>query len=387
MSWLYFPVDSLRDIEPLLAEYFDYEWSMFNDAFEQVFNIYIQNGEYSPETEAQFLKVPSHKQSYIEALLIPSTNRLDSSKIHDTVMQVGKVLLLDFGDYDYNKLLQLYCDYLDEKTYTDMDMKIAHVFVFLTAIYQKYQQTNGFFGWEEALVNTTQAVYNTYVRPDMLKLYELFHEKKRIKSNSIRIEYNNEVINLDNFDNWFMNMITPYLDKYLGVSSLEEAQEELDRDYPNKGKRGRKKSNPVFDFILWRSSKILELSSFATPNVQINKSQADFLLKYLNFLGLLEEDSLKNDALNLRATLNNLKKNPPCFSWWNIPSDKQSPNRQGLPPSNSTCRHTIHSPNLPHEKNRPQSRRRTKRCNGRRHQMPRQKNRQTHMPIKKLNVA
>ena len=213
MSWLYFPVDSLRDIEPLLAEYFDYEWSMFN--------IYIQNGEYSPETEAQFLKVPSHKQSYIEALLIPSTNRLDSSKIHDTVMQVGKVLLLDFGDYDYNKLLQLYCDYLDEKTYTDMDMKIAHVFVFLTAIYQKYQQTNGFFGWEEALVNTTQAVYNTYVRPDMLKLYELFHEKKRIKSNSIRIEYNNEVINLDNFDNWFMNMITPYLDKYLGVSSLE----------------------------------------------------------------------------------------------------------------------------------------------------------------------
>ena len=305
---------------------FDYEWSMFNDAFEQVFNIYIQNGEYSPETEAQFLKVPSHKQSYIEALLIPSTNRLDSSKIHDTVMQVGKVLLLDFGDYDYNKLLQLYCDYLDEKTYTDMDMKIAHVFVFLTAIYQKYQQTNGFFGWEEALVNTTQAVYNTYVRPDMLKLYELFHEKKRIKSNSIRIEYNNEVINLDNFDNWFMNMITPYLDKYLGVSSLEEAQEELDRDYPNKGKRGRKKSNPVFDFILWRASKILELSSFATPNVQINKSQADFLLKYLNFLGLLEEDSLKNDALNLRATLNNLKKNPPCFSWWNIPSDKQSPN-------------------------------------------------------------
>ena len=160
----------------------------------------------------------------------------------------------------------------------------------------------------------------------MLKLYELFHEKKRIKSNSIRIEYNNEVINLDNFDNWFMNMITPYLDKYLGVSSLEEAQEELDRDYPNKEKRGRKKSNPVFDFILWRSSKILMLSSFATPNVQINKSQADFLLKYLNFLGLLEEDSLKNDALNLRATLNNLKKNPSRFSWWNIPSDKQSPN-------------------------------------------------------------
>ena len=235
MSWLYFPVDSLRDIEPLLAEYFDYEWSMFNllaeyfdyewsmfnDAFEQVFNIYIQNGKYSPETEAQFLKVPSKKLDYFKVLYDSSKNELDSSKIHDTVMKVGKVLLLDFGDYDYNKLLQLYCDYLDAETCTDMDMKIAHVFVFLTAIYQKYQQTNGFFGWEEALVNTTQAVYNTYVRPDMLKLYELFHEEKHIKSNSIRIEYNNEVINLDNFDNWFMNMITPYLDKYLGVSSLE----------------------------------------------------------------------------------------------------------------------------------------------------------------------
>ena len=326
MSWLYFPVDSLRNIEPLLAEYFDYEWSMFYDAFERVFNIYIQNGEYSPETERIFLKEPSRRQDYFEALLIPSTNELDSSKIHYTVMRVGRVLPLEMGDYDHDKLLRLYVDHLEGETYTDMDARVIHSLIFLTAIYHRYRQTNGFFGWEEALVSTTRANYNAYIRLDMLKLYKLFHEEKRIKSDSIRIEYNNEIITLDNFDNWFMSMITPYLDKYLGVSGLEEAQAELERDYSSKGIKGRKRLSPVTDFILLRTSRLLRLSSFADPGVRVNKSQADFLLRYLSFLGLLEEDSLKNDALNLRATLNNLEKNPPRFSWWNLPSDKRSPN-------------------------------------------------------------
>lgn len=154
----------------------------------------------------------------------------------------------------------------------------------------------------------------------------MFHEKKHIKSNAIRIEYNNEVITLDNFDNWFMNMISPYLEKYLGISSLEEAQKELEEDYPTKGKKGRKKNSLVADWLLWQTSQLLQHSSFAEANVQVNKSQAAFLLNYLKYLGLIEEDSQKDDMLNLRATLNNLKKNTPKFNWWSIPKQKESPN-------------------------------------------------------------
>ena len=71
----------------------------------------------------------------------------------------------------------------------------------------------------------------------MLNLYKMFHEKKKTKNNTITIEYNKQKIELTNDDNWFLNMITPYLDKYLGIPSLEEAEAELNKDYPTTGKR------------------------------------------------------------------------------------------------------------------------------------------------------
>lgn len=51
-------------------------------------------------------------------------------------------------------------------------------------------------------------------------------------------------------------MITPYLDKYLGVSTLEEAETELDKDYPSIGKRGRKRENAILDTITCNSQDL-----------------------------------------------------------------------------------------------------------------------------------
>ena len=42
--------------------------------------------------------------------------------------------------------------------------------------------------------------------------------------------------------------------------------------------------------------------------------------------GLLDEDSPKNDILNLRATIRNLQKYEVRPNWWNIPICKTSPN-------------------------------------------------------------
>ena len=57
-----------------------------------------------------------------------------------------------------------------------------------------------------------------------------------------------------------------------------------------------------------------------------NNKQAEFLLRYLKYLGLIEEDSSKDDIINLRATVSNLKKYSLVFNWWSIPMQKQSPN-------------------------------------------------------------
>ncbi len=83
MAYINFPIKLLKKIEPLLEGYFSYERSMFHLEFEEIHNIYIQNGKYSKEQEETYLAVPSFKQSYIET-------SLNTEKMYETMMQVGK---------------------------------------------------------------------------------------------------------------------------------------------------------------------------------------------------------------------------------------------------------------------------------------------------------
>ncbi len=102
-------------------------------------------------------------------------------------------------------------------------------------------------------------------------------------------------------------MITPYLDKYLGVSTLEEAETELDKDYPSIGKRGRKRENAILDTITLSIYNLLRHSSFAAKGKGLTDNEGNFILGLLKYLKLIDEDSPKNDILNLRATIRNLQ--------------------------------------------------------------------------------
>ena len=48
--------------------------------------------------------------------------------------------------------------------------------------------------------------------------------------------------------NWFLQMITPYLEVF-GSCLLEEAETELEKNYPSIGKRGRKRENAILDTV------------------------------------------------------------------------------------------------------------------------------------------
>ena len=114
MAYINFPIELLKKIEPLLKEYFSYERSMLHLEFEKIHNVYIQKGKYSKELEETYLSVPSFKQDYFET-------SLNTEKMYETMMQVGKAIMLDFGDYDFNKILQMYFDFVDEETVTETD--------------------------------------------------------------------------------------------------------------------------------------------------------------------------------------------------------------------------------------------------------------------------
>lgn len=121
-------------------------------------------------------------------------------------------------------------------------------------------------------------------------------------------------------------MITPYLDKYLGVSTLEEAETELDKDYPSIAKRGRKRENAILDTITLSIYNLLRHSSFAAKGKGLTDNEGNFILGLLKYLKLIDEDSPKNDILNLRATIRNLQKYEVRPNWWKIPMCKTSPN-------------------------------------------------------------
>ena len=243
-------------------------------------------------------------------------------------MTVGKNLILESGNYQTEYIEKLWNTYNtnEDETYIQQDRDIFYGILLIVCIYHKYKQTYGYFDFEDYIADPVQVQYTYSVRPDMLRLYKMFHEKKKTKHNTVTIEYNKQKIELTNDDNWFLQMITPYLDKYLGVSSLEEADTELDKDYPSIGKRGRKRENAILDTVTLSVYNLLRHSSFAIKGKGLTDNEGNFILELLKYLGLLDEDSPKNDILNLRATIRNLQKYEVRPNWWNIPICKSSPN-------------------------------------------------------------
>ena len=107
---------------------------------------------------------------------------------------------------------------------------------------------------------------------------------------------------------------------------MEEAETELDRDYPSIGKRGRKRENAILDTVTLSIYNLLCHSSFAAKGKGLTDNEGNFILELLKYLKLIDEDSPKNDILNLRATIRNLQKYEVRPNWWKIPMCKTSPN-------------------------------------------------------------
>ncbi|MDL2208857.1 hypothetical protein LJB97_04460, partial [Parabacteroides sp. OttesenSCG-928-O15] len=113
-------------------------------------------------------------------------------------------------------------------------------------------------------------------------------------------------------------------DKYLIVDSVEIAKEEYETYYNTKGgKKGRKKISKICDWMLMSTYKLMKNhASFSDKTKILTDNEAKFLLGYLKYLGLIEEDSKRDDVLNIRATVNNLRKYTLDFDWWNMPKSR-----------------------------------------------------------------
>ena len=322
MEYQIIPISSLKRIESWLTDETGFSLSMLHNELDYISDVYLLGKQFPVEVQDLYLSIKKEEQD------IPYPNRGTDEDKYKFSLTVGKNLVLESGDFEADYILNLWnlYDTNEDSACEEQDQDVFNGILLIVAIYYKYTQTNGYFDFVDYVAAPEQIQYTYSVRPDMLNLYKMFHEKKKTKNNTITIEYNKQKIELTNDDNWFLNMITPYLDKYLGIPSLEEAEAELNKDYPTTGKRGRKRENAILDTVTLSIYNLLRHSSFAAKGKGLTDNEGKFILSLLVYLRLIDEDSSKNDILNLRATIRNLQKYEVRPNWWRIPMCKTSPN-------------------------------------------------------------
>ena len=322
MEYQIIPINTIKRIESWLNSEVGFSRSMFHNELDYISDVYLLGNKFPMEIQDLYLSIKKEEQE------IPYPNCGTDEDKYEFSMTVGKNLVLESGNFKAEYIETLWNTYNknEDEAYEQQDQDVFYAVLLIVSIYYKYTQTNGYFDFEDYIADPTQLKYSYSVRPDMLHLYKMFHEKKKTKSTVITIEYNKQKIELTNDGGWFVNMITPYLDKYLGISSLEEAETELDKDYPSIGKRGRKRENAILDTVILSIYNLLRHSSFAAKGKGLTDNEGNFILGLLKYLKLIDEDSPKNDILNLRATIRNLQKYEVRPNWWKIPMCKTSPN-------------------------------------------------------------
>ena len=146
------------------------------------------------------------------------------------------------------------------------------------------------------------------VRPDMLKLYIALNQPKQKKGKDFMTDIKitaggNSPIAINNKDSWFENKLNEYLHQYLGVNSLEEAQDELHFIYGDK-KVGSKKINPIQSLYIWGTYQLLQDTHLKSVKEKVpTRPQANLIESYLRAIELIEADDVDTDANNIRSRL------------------------------------------------------------------------------------
>lgn len=146
------------------------------------------------------------------------------------------------------------------------------------------------------------------VRPDMLKLYIALNQPKQKNGKELNTEIRiaaggNSPILINNKDSWLENKLNEYLHQYLGVNSLEEAQDELHFIYGDK-KVGSKKIDPIQSLYIWGTYQLLQDTHLKSVKEKVpTRPQANLIESYLRAIELIEADDVDTDANNIRSRL------------------------------------------------------------------------------------
>lgn len=298
------PIPELKQLEPILTEYFGYKRAMFESELLYAYQSNYPNGVNKEIANAYMIDSPILDENAVDNGAFDCKRYAPRPASTSKAFDPSSFIM----DSDYNiiitlsndNILKRLSDLLHEHGETDHNEVIDTTLLVVAAIYDKYVRGELY---TEITMSENTLPYLEHVRPEMLKLYELLNtkryspkEKKEVRVlNSFTIDNGVKKITLDNSCYWLTDLLDNYLHIYLGVDSLEEAQAELKEVYA--AKKGRKTKNPAHELIMYGTFHLLQkYSSLKTKSEQIRMT--------LDYMGLLfEEGSFNNDENSTNAAI------------------------------------------------------------------------------------
>lgn len=275
------PVIKIKQLEPILTECFGYKRRMLEEELRDTYCKDYRDNTEIPNKEKYMIDVPLMNEPAVDTTLFSYQRyipREDASTMRmfyepDYIMDTEHDIELPIDDSFDKKLRELVFEKYKQ------DDTIYNVLAIVSVMYRKYDKKELYTDAIQWSVNLPD--YLTEVRPDMLKLYTFIQKavvQKKLPVKPITLICGNEDVVLDN-PYWLSDLFLEYLQIYLGVDTLEEAEQELKEKYT--AKKGRKADNPTFNLIMVGTSRLLKQHS----TLKTKSEQLRLILDYLELLG------------------------------------------------------------------------------------------------------
>ena len=318
-----YPVATLLQVEPYLIEYFAYNRTML---YTEIERMYLATWGFMGKVEDKYMiEVPDTLDE-----LATSDNPFDylryapreqkMIKVVDTLAYMtDNIKGILFKDDGLRENIEELTSKLPDKNRDS----IFYTLWMLAIIYKKHQAFKPILDPELLEETYNMDTYFQQVRPEMLQLYLFLERDKRKKDKSITLSNNQEKITINNaMESWFTNLLDSYLHVYLGVNSIEEAEEELKEVYSPR--KGRKADNPAQNLVMVGIYRLLVNRSGMERKSDIYK----FILDYMELIGLVKDEDKQIDENYINSKIAYLDKHGYKPEW--IPASqgnyKTSPN-------------------------------------------------------------
>ena len=301
-------IETLKDIEPALKEYFAYDRAMLYPEIERMYLATHPAGLHNIQPEDKYrVEVPSTLDE-----LATSDNPFDWQRYAPREQKLIKVVDTLAYMTDNIKGILFKDDGLKKKIEElvegsnipeEYQVAMVHVLWILAIIYKKHEAFKPILDPELLEETYNMDTYFQQVRPEMLQLYLFLERDKRKKDKSITLSNNQEKITINNaMESWFTNLLNSYLHVYLGVNSIEEAEEELKEVYSSK--KGRKADNPAQNLVMVGIYRLLVNRSGMERKSDIYK----FILDYMELIGLVKDEDKQIDENYINSKIAYLDK-------------------------------------------------------------------------------